>query len=726
MSAPSSIHNSVRQLPTAEATKAEHQISLIDTERPAEPVKDAERSNSEATTAPPTPGPGITKRLTSNTLAVQQSLKREWTKRKYARYDRERYNIDEDAAEEDAANLGEAASAPQTSYLDRTRAKANKYLPLKRKRKLGNGRDDEDTVVDILYENQRGFFWFGKPRYSTSTLGPTDPRPWQNGQFRTSPVDIRNAQVPDPSWEWAWKSWYVDMSRDVDEQGWEYSFQFAGNFAWHGSHPWFHSFVRRRRWLRMRRRKQVIQHRTKEKGHEFTAEYFTIHPKMVRRGSGDVSKMAESELARLLRQSEEEAVEKMEIVDIGSLILALKKAAVDREKLVAVRKFVESGGDELFYLSDRMQEIMSLFIFQSSRRQLLTDLLNRYDDTSARQHNLTQHDHEDDSAAAQKDHDAASRHAENLMKAVKAADEQVKKLEYWSDIKSMAQSGSTLEPREGGHWDMEKWQGLSSPKSPETKHPRGLFRSKQEAREGVLDLHPHPEHPEEEEEGAKGKGKENESADEKGKGKENEGAAPRKKSSATWYDAKSKTQTGESSEDTTAAYSTAAESASELPRKDSLKRQKGKGRTGTNLDGVDEKASDDEAETAADTSAESEEAPPSPRLPDISAQRSKSTVQILEPDPEPPEGPGGATALMDAAMGGASGPIKDNMKDAAMDIKGAAEGAKERVKDVITKDGEVEDEESFAGKYYNADNFLAVRKRHGLVVRAHDWKEAEE
>ncbi|KAK3707815.1 hypothetical protein LTR37_011817 [Vermiconidia calcicola] len=685
MSAPSSIHNSTRQPPTAEATKAEHQISLIDTERPAEPVQDAERNDSEATTAPPTPGPGITKRLTSNTLAVQQSLKREWTKRKYARYDRGRYNIDEDAPEEDPANLGEAVSTPQqASYLDRTRAKANKYLPLKRKRKLGNGRDDEDTVVDILYENQRGFFWFGKPRYSTSTLGPTDPRPWQNGQFRTSPVDIRNAQVPDPSWEWAWKSWYVDMSRDVDEQGWEYSFQFAGNFAWHGSHPWFHSFVRRRRWLRMRRRKVDIQHRTKEKAHEFTAEYFTIHPKMVRRGSGDVSKMAESELARLLRQSEDEAVEKMDIVDIGSLILALKKAAVDREKLVAVRKFFESGGDELFYLSDRMQEIMSLFIFQSSRRQLLTDLLNRYDDTSARQRNLTQHDHEDDSATAQKDHDAAARHAENLMKAVKAADEQVKRLEYWSDIKSMAQNGSTLEPREGGNWDMQKWQGLSSPKSPETKHPRGLFRSKQEAREGVLDLHPHPEHPEEEEE------EEAEGAErkERGKGKENEGAAPSKKSSATWYEAK-KTQTGESSEDTTAAYSTAAESASELPRKGSL-RQKGKGRSGTNLDGVDEEASaDDDTAAAAD---ESEEAPPSPRLPDISAQRSKSTVQILEPDPEPPEGPGGASALIDAAMGGASGPIKDNMKDAAMDIKDAATEAKERVKDVINKDGEGEEE----------------------------------
>jgi hypothetical protein len=40
----------------------------------------------------------------------------------------------------------------------------------------------------------------------------------------------------------------------VDEEGWEYSFFFRG-FVWHGTSPWFHSFVRRRRWIRLRRRR---------------------------------------------------------------------------------------------------------------------------------------------------------------------------------------------------------------------------------------------------------------------------------------------------------------------------------------------------------------------------------------------------------------------------------------------------------------------------------------
>ncbi|KAK0342478.1 hypothetical protein LTR57_024523 [Friedmanniomyces endolithicus] len=36
------------------------------------------------------------------------------------------------------------------------------------------------------------------------------------------------------------------------------------------------------------------------------------------------------------------------------------------------------------------------------------------------------------------EHDTAVRHAENLRKAVLAAEEQVKRLEYWSNVKGMA------------------------------------------------------------------------------------------------------------------------------------------------------------------------------------------------------------------------------------------------------------------------------------------------
>lgn len=109
------------------------------------------------------------------------------------------------------------------------------------------------SELDILYENQRGSFVFGIPLYSQGSLLHLDPSPWMTQDRQESPVNITNAQLPDPSWEWSWRTWYVDMSGDVDEQGWQYSFSFSSS-QWHGTHPWFHSWVRRRRWVRLRHR----------------------------------------------------------------------------------------------------------------------------------------------------------------------------------------------------------------------------------------------------------------------------------------------------------------------------------------------------------------------------------------------------------------------------------------------------------------------------------------
>src|ERR1700753_615986 len=74
------------------------------------------------------------------------------------------------------------------------------------------------SAIDILYENQRGTFLCGLPFFSSASLLNFDPPPWVTETHAPSAVDITNAQVPDPSWEWDWKTWYVDMSRDVDEE----------------------------------------------------------------------------------------------------------------------------------------------------------------------------------------------------------------------------------------------------------------------------------------------------------------------------------------------------------------------------------------------------------------------------------------------------------------------------------------------------------------------------
>ncbi|XP_014560702.1 hypothetical protein COCVIDRAFT_88692 [Bipolaris victoriae FI3] len=298
--------------------------------------------------------------------------------------------------------------------------------------------------IDILYENQRGWFVFGIPLFSSKALWNLriDPAPWQDAKFKPSAVNITNAQVPDPSWVWDWKTWYVDMSLDVDEEGWQYNFLFKGS-AWHGNHPWFHSFVRRRRWLR-RRVKQRLPPKTRANAKErMFGEQFSIGTTLARSttfgtGSG------------LLDSSQTSLDE--EIRDIATLMRKLKAAAIDREKIVYIHKFINDGGEELHYLAEQIPAIMSMLIFQNSRRQLLSTLMDRFD--AAKEH---REQHEKD---GKPEGEAEERRINNLLKAVEAADNECKKLEYWSDIKNLTEEGKAGNATDPGMgWD-EKWQGL--------------------------------------------------------------------------------------------------------------------------------------------------------------------------------------------------------------------------------------------------------------------------
>ena len=284
--------------------------------------------------------------------------------------------------------------------------------------------------VDILYENQRGWFVCGIPLYSHSSLLNFDPSPWVSKDFKDSPVNITNAQVPDPTWEWEWKSWYVDMSYDVDEEGWQYSFSFSPKFSWHGTHPWFHSFVRRRRWLRKRVRRHHgvlgpdVKPSSMSQAHILTSDYFTIHPKRDRSRSTERDRASYMSVTTAGTAEPEILLE--EITNIPALISALKNASIDREKLSLVRLFVSQGGDELAYLKDSIPEIMSFLVFQNSKRQLLSYLKKAGEE--AEQHRQEKHKETDQPEGA----DEKVR-ADNLIAAVEAAEQQINGLEYWSD-----------------------------------------------------------------------------------------------------------------------------------------------------------------------------------------------------------------------------------------------------------------------------------------------------
>lgn len=310
-----------------------------------------------------------------------------------------------------------------------------------------------DSHIDVLFENQRGWFVFGIPLFSSKALWNfrIDPSPWVDANFKPSAVNITNAQVPDPSWVWDWKSWYVDMSLDVDEEGWQYSLLFKGS-PWHGNHPWFHSFVRRRRWLR-KRIKQKLPPKTKETQRErLFGETFSIGTTLARSttvGTGTLSTLNSTQVSL-----------DEEVRDIATLMRKLKKAAIDREKIIIIHKFIDDGGEELHYLAEQIPTIMSMLIFQNSRRQLLSTLMDRFD--AAKDHRK---EHEKEGKV---ESEAEERRINNLLKAVEAADSECKKLEYWSDIKNLAEegkAGEATEPSRG--WD-EKWQGLDGSGA---KHP---------------------------------------------------------------------------------------------------------------------------------------------------------------------------------------------------------------------------------------------------------------
>ncbi|ORY77009.1 hypothetical protein BCR37DRAFT_158626 [Protomyces lactucae-debilis] len=270
----------------------------------------------------------------------------------------------------------------------------------------------EDTVIDLLCENQRGAFLCGSPMFSSMGLWITDPHAWTTPHGRYTPFNILNATLPDPSWEWTWPRWFVDMSGDVDENGWMYNINFTRHH-WHGHHLWYHSFVRRRRWLRKRRKKQGghVHRRVDETATGYTA---TV------RSAGYETQQGASIMQHLAQIEQEVTV----LSNLGDFYTQLRGCRLDREKLEAVDQYLHQGQD-LYALAGEVKTILRFMIFQDSRRQLLA-LLSQHCQELEKEHAVQ---HEEQAAAAD-DHD--SRHA-CVADAVDVAELLIAKLDYWSD-----------------------------------------------------------------------------------------------------------------------------------------------------------------------------------------------------------------------------------------------------------------------------------------------------
>ena len=191
-----------------------------------------------------------------------------------------------------------------------------------------------------------------------------------------------------------------------------------------------------------------------------TTDYFLIRPASTRQSYGSLASSRDPSKAASMSQVSSVSGEPLklpEIEDVDTLMRLLKKCRIDREKLEAVTNYLENGLD-LEQLAEIMHDVMGIFIFQASRRLLLSHLMQIYDSTTEE---LEQSKEEGDTGLQDRQ--------EALKKAIKHADEEVRRLAYWSDVKQMAESGESKGAVDGGRgWDGKKWEGIdqSGPAEP--------------------------------------------------------------------------------------------------------------------------------------------------------------------------------------------------------------------------------------------------------------------
>jgi hypothetical protein len=128
-----------------------------------------------------------------------------------------------------------------------------------------------------------------------------------------------------------------------------------------------------------------------------------------------------------------------------------------------------------------METIMSLCIFQSSRRYILSMLSEKLTTAEHARHEHASHNEEISAQEQQK--------IVNLASAIKSADAQVKRLEYWSDVRDMARSGKTAGATDSSYnWNDNEWTGLdnSGPAADATSTAKEKGKSRRQVKKEVV------------------------------------------------------------------------------------------------------------------------------------------------------------------------------------------------------------------------------------------------
>ncbi|KAI9487627.1 MAG: hypothetical protein EXX96DRAFT_554003 [Benjaminiella poitrasii] len=167
----------------------------------------------------------------------------------------------------------------------------------------------------------------------------------------------------------------IDMTGDVDEAGWQYSLKFHGA-VWHGNYKHFRSFVRRRRWIRLRCRPTTAKNELSEEPSS-TIKIRTL-----------VDVEEEQEAIPLLSPEASSSVVPLREQEIME---RLHKCRLDRERLSVLDNVIKSllpGLEEK--LLEKASIFLDLFDYEDSKYKFLSSLLDKKYGSSFNQFKLTE------------------------------------------------------------------------------------------------------------------------------------------------------------------------------------------------------------------------------------------------------------------------------------------------------------------------------------------------
>lgn len=214
--------------------------------------------------------------------------------------------------------------------------------------------EQPELVMEYQVESERGFQFFGSIVFTSNTLLPLDPAHFTSVSGEPLGKRLTDFEVPDESWVWAWSRWYVDMTADVDDQGWCYSWRF-GSKHWSGRHRFMRSFVRQRVWKRPRANTKLLANGSSESLASLK------NPSNTESGRASHNTKEEEERVELAAKAEQ-------IID------GINGLRNDRERVIAIIHLIENSTEDSNLLLDIRDQLMGTLHYPVSKRSLVSKL----------------------------------------------------------------------------------------------------------------------------------------------------------------------------------------------------------------------------------------------------------------------------------------------------------------------------------------------------------------